>query len=449
VHVKAAEPVNAPARTRRSALLGLLAAAGTGTLAGCPAGVDSAASGHSADPGVITWYAVSVSQVQNDPRRILVDVFERDNLGLAVHEISANARTDAARENLRRAISAGGAEPDVYLGDVIWPADFAVDGVAAPLDERIGDLLGEKFWQRFADEEVTASRCRGNVYAAPFFADQGVLFYRADLVSEPPTTWQELFDLAKAAQRRSNPGMRGFVWQGDAYEGLTCCWTEFAAGAGMPVPTSSRPDSRLNTAETRHALEFLVRLVDEGVSPREVVRYQESQAMRDFNAGRAVFMRAWNGAWSSMNNPAISQVKGRVGVAPLPTFDGGDKRYSTVGGWSLFMNPNSGKRAAVARFVDWMTGPHAQKILARFSAIPANQRVRGDAELKRQYDPLRVAGTVTQVFRPSDYPNYAHLSRAIYINLNRALTRDVPPDAALRDAERQFDQARARQRHRC
>jgi multiple sugar transport system substrate-binding protein len=429
-------------RAAAAATLGLGPAVSlTASLAACRPDAATDLDGSVADPDVITWYASSVTQSQNDPRRILADVFERDHLGLTVHEISGNARTDAMRENLRRNISTGDIEPDVFLGDVIWPAEFASDGLAVPLDE----VLGNAFWQRFEKGYVEASSYQGKVYAAPFFADRGMLFYRTDLVLRPPDTWQELADMVKTVREKTDIG--GFVWQGDDYEGLTCCWTEFAAGAGAPLPTPERPDAPLDTPEAVEALRFLVRLISEGVSPPDVVNFQEPQAMQMFNAGQAVFMRGWNTAWASMTDPAISQVASHVGVAPLPTFDGGGaergERFSTVGGWSLFMNPNSKKRNASGRFIDWMTDVGAQKIMARFGVIPTNLDVLRDAELTALYEPLRVAGACTPVFRPSAFPNYTELTRAVHTNVHRALIDDnVRPEAALREADRRFHEAR-------
>ena len=74
----------------------------------------------------------------------------------------------------------------------------------------------------------------------PWFGDYGILYYRTDLLrkygySGPPKTWAALFQMAKKIQdgeRGSNPNFSGFVFQGNAYEGLTCNALEWIASAG-------------------------------------------------------------------------------------------------------------------------------------------------------------------------------------------------------------------------
>ena len=74
----------------------------------------------------------------------------------------------------------------------------------------------------------------------PWFGDYGILYYRTDLLKKygykaPPTTWTDLFKMAKKIQdgeQKSNPNFAGFVFQGNSYEGLTCNALEWIASAG-------------------------------------------------------------------------------------------------------------------------------------------------------------------------------------------------------------------------
>ena len=73
-----------------------------------------------------------------------------------------------------------------------------------------------------------------------WFTDAGLLYYRTDLLEEygydgPPETWTELQEMATTIQEgegADNPDFTGFVWQGDAYEGLTCNALEWVASFG-------------------------------------------------------------------------------------------------------------------------------------------------------------------------------------------------------------------------
>jgi trehalose/maltose transport system substrate-binding protein len=71
-------------------------------------------------------------------------------------------------------------------------------------------------------------------------ADAGVLYYRADLLEKYdvalPATWSDLADAALLVQEgeraAGNPDFWGLVFQGQAYEGLTCNALEWIEGAG-------------------------------------------------------------------------------------------------------------------------------------------------------------------------------------------------------------------------
>ena len=80
----------------------------------------------------------------------------------------------------------------------------------------------------------------GKLVAMPWFGDFGILYYRTDLLrkygySSPPKTWAQLGVMAKKIQdgeQASNPNFYGFVYQGNAYEGLTCDGLEWLASSG-------------------------------------------------------------------------------------------------------------------------------------------------------------------------------------------------------------------------
>jgi multiple sugar transport system substrate-binding protein len=418
--------------TRRALLAGAV-----GLLGACRDGPTATPGPLITDPddATITWFASSITQSQNDPRRVLVDAFEREHVPIEVRQIAGNSSTDTMRESLRRFIAAG-SFPDVYLGDVIWPADFGYHRLAVALSDR----LPETFWRRFVDGLVDGGKYAGKTFAAPFYADQGMLFYRTDLVPHPPATWEDLVRSAKDLRRRSRV-KTGFLWHAAAYEGLTCCWTEFAADAGVPPPGPDGSGGRLDSQAAQDVLLFLRGLITDGISPDVVTSTREPQALQMFNAGQAAYLRGWNSAWVSMNTPGISQVVGKVGVAPLPTFAGQRIRYSTVGGWSVFVNPHTSKLDHALTFIKWMTDVEAQRIMARFSTLPTNAEVRSDQALGAEYPPLAAAVRATPISRPATTPNYRRVSEAIYTNINRALRGEVPVGAALRQAQLEVEQA--------
>jgi multiple sugar transport system substrate-binding protein len=390
----------------------------------------------------ITWYTSTFTE--SNPIAILVEGFERTHPTIRVNTIAMPDNTDEKRIRLRHAIKSGINPPDVYIGDVIWPAEFGADHLALPLD----NVFGKEVWKRFPRELVGAASYGGTKYAVPFHADQGLLYYRSDLVKpkEVPRTWEGLADLARKLQERKHLKY-GFVWQGAQYEGLTCNWLEMVSAAGGQVLDDEGTRSRMTSPESAKALRFMRQAIAGKVTPQDVTRFKEPDSTKLFFSGQAPFMRGWNSAYSEIKEQWGQETGGKVGVAPLPAFAG--QPYpgpSTVGGWSLFVNPNTEKLDAVKEFVDWLTDVPAQRIVARYSLIPTNRSVRSDETVMDAIPPLRViresatsAGTPRLVTRPSNTPAYPGVSKGIYVNIHRALTGEATTAQALADADQEIN----------
>src|SRR5262249_20359012 len=151
----------------------------------------------------------------------LAEAFERTHPTIRINAVALPANTDTKRTMVRAAIESGINAPDVYLGDVIWPAEFGAAHLARPLD----DVFGKAFWQRFPRPLVTAATYEGKMYAVPFYYDQGLLYYRPDKVKpeDVPRSWEDLAVKARELQEKTGFDY-GFVWQGKSYESLTCNW---------------------------------------------------------------------------------------------------------------------------------------------------------------------------------------------------------------------------------
>ena len=111
---------------------------------------------------------------------MLINAFEKQYPGIHVSLVSAPTDTDTNRATLATQISGGSANPDVFMGDVIWPAQFGAHDLAVPLS----DYLPASYWTRFAPGLVAGATYKGKVYGSPMFEDQGFLYYRKDLLAK-------------------------------------------------------------------------------------------------------------------------------------------------------------------------------------------------------------------------------------------------------------------------
>ena len=434
----------APLRSWRLAALAVVA--GALAVAGCSSGgsTSSPAAAPSASgsaSGSITWWASPISTSGTDVRQVLISAFEKQYPNIHVTLTSAPTNTDTNRATLATDISGGSSTPDVFMGDVIWPAQFGAHQLALPLS----DYLPQSYWNQFAPGLVQGATYKRKVYGSPLFADQGFLYYRKDLLAKEhlaaPTTWEQLESEAMALQK-AGLVRYGFVWQGGSYEGLTCNFMEYLTDAGGTATNSDYTKASLDSAAAVKAVTFMRSLIATGVSPSSVTTFQEPQAMSTFASGQAAFLRNWDYAYADSQAPGTPTV-GKVGVAPLPTFAGQSyPGYSNIGGWNLYINPHSTNIAADLKFIQFMASTTAQDILSeQYSEIPTVQSVRTSPAVLAKNPVLATVPKTRLIPRPAGTPNYPQLSTAMYTNVNAALADSTSPSAAMSAAQSQANSA--------
>src|SRR5579862_8971848 len=138
------------------ALAGCGGSSGGSSGGGSGSGATAKATG-SATKGSIVWSASPLSGTgANDARTVLINAFEKQYPGIKVTLISASTDTDTNRATLATQI-AGGAGPDVFMGDVIWPAQFGAHQLALPLSQ----YLPSSYFAKFAPGLVQGATYKG------------------------------------------------------------------------------------------------------------------------------------------------------------------------------------------------------------------------------------------------------------------------------------------------
>jgi len=416
----------------------VLAVSACGSGGGSSTGTGSspaASAATSATSGSIVWSASPLTGTgANDARTVLINAFEKQYPNIKVTLVSAPTDTDTNRATLATEISGGSSTPDVFMGDVIWPAQFGAHQLAVPLS----DYLPASYWSKFAPGLVQGATYNGKIYGSPLFEDQGFLYYRKDLLAKEglsvPTTWEQLeADSVKLVH--AGLVKYGFVWEGDSYEGLTCNFMEYLTDAGGSPTNSAFTTATLNTPAATKAVTFMRSLITSGASPAAVSTFQEPQAMNTFGGGNAAFLRNWDYAYSAATTPSSGGklTASQVGVAPLPTFAGQPTPgYSNIGGWNMYINPHSKNIGADLTFIQWLSSTAAQDILSeRYGFISTVTAVRSSAAVIASNPVFAVVPNTKLTPRPAGTPEYPALSTAIYQNVNAALAGSASPAAAV------------------
>ena len=159
-------------------------------------------------------------------------------------------------------------------------------------------------------------------------------------------------------EQASNENFSGFVFQGNAYEGLTCNALEWIAssGGGNFIDNGK---ATINNPKAASVLDLFRKNI--GVTtPRGVTDLPGGRDAHGIHTGNAAFMRNWPYAYSLAADPKQSKVVGKFAVAPLPHGPGGHS-VGTVGGWQLAVNKYSKSPDAAIEFVRYMTSKAVEK----------------------------------------------------------------------------------------
>jgi trehalose/maltose transport system substrate-binding protein len=341
-------------------------------------------------------------------------------------------------------LGAGSSEIDVYQVDVIWPG---------MLEEHLVDLR-EEFQEEVAssfEPIVRNNTVDERLVAIPWFGDAGMLYYRKDLLGKygytgPPSTWDELETMSLTIQQGErdggNPDFWGYVWQGKAYEGLTCNALEWQVshGGGAII----EPDGRV-TVNNPQAVAAFARVAKWPgfISPPGVTTYQEEEARQLFQQGNAAFMRNWPYAYALANGPD-SPVRDKFDVTVLPSGTDG-RRAAALGGWQLSVSRYSEHQPEAIQFVKFMVSREIQKRRAiAASLLPARADLYDDPDIVREIPFLpRMKEVFTNASpRPStpSGEHYNEVSSIYFQTVHGILSGQQTPENATTTIQGQLEQ---------
>ena len=324
--------------------------------------------------------------------------FERQHPGVTVREEVLPSASDQQHQFYAVNLESQSPGFDLLAADIIWVQEFARAGWLRDLD----DVVPPTERREFFPAALQAATFEGRLYAAPWYVDAGVLFYRRDLLERhgfaPPRTWPELVRTVRVIlARERDPALKGFVWQGKQYEGLVCTALEFIRSHGGDLPAGDE-------AAVVEALTFMRSLITEGISPQSVVTSDEEATRHQFGAGHAIFMRNWPYAWTIFQRED-APLRGKIGLAPLPSAPG-QASSPVLGGWMLAIPTRTAHAKEAGELLRYLTSPEVQEIIAK----------------EIGYNPTRPA-----LYRRGSLPHHGTRFKDLYPVLEAAKPRPVTP----------------------
>ncbi len=372
-----------------------------------------------------------------DLMRKLFDEYQKANPNVKIDIETGGATSELQRQYLSTVLNAKDSAIDIYLIDIVNPAQYFSAGWLEPLDAYVG---GSSVMKTYLPVYAQANIVNGKVAAMPAFADAMFMYYRKDLLEKyiikEPKTWDELAVAAKKIQEgEKNPNLQGLSIQGAPIEGAVCTFLLPYWSQGKAFNDASGKMTLDKEAATK-GMDMWLKLVDQGVMKKNIAEVTTPATVNEFKAGQVAFAINWGFAWDRFKDDADSQVKGKVGVMPLPAMAGG-KSATCVGGWQWAVSAFSKSKVESAKLVQFLASTNSSKFLAaEGSLLPTIQSVYTDPDVLKQVPWFKDAANVVTAgqARPIS-AQYGQVSDAIRTTTSAILARTKTPAEGVAEIE--------------
>jgi ABC-type glycerol-3-phosphate transport system substrate-binding protein len=234
--------------------------------------------------------------------------------------------SDQQRVSLVRRLAAKDSSIDILAMDVDWTAEFATAKWILPWTGANATAVS----QGVLPGPVQTATWKGKIYAAPLNSNTQLLWYRKDLVPNPPKTWTEMIDDAIALAKQGKPHY--IEEQGARYEGLTVWFNSLVDSAGGGILT--KDNKVIVDQSTRTAAAIMQRLANSPAADPGLNVAQEGQSQTAWEHGTAAFQINYPFVWSATmaDSPKIFK---QMGYAQFPSVNPGTKPKVSIGGYNL------------------------------------------------------------------------------------------------------------------
>ncbi|MGH2815192.1 MAG: extracellular solute-binding protein, partial [Actinomycetota bacterium] len=237
------------------------------------------------------------------------------------------------REQLVRRSAARDHSLDILGLDVVWEAEFAEAGWIVP-------WTGEH--RRLAEQDAVKAALdtatwKGRLVAAPFNSNTQLLWYRKDLVPNPPRTWAEMLSQAEALAREGKPHY--IEIQGASYEGYTVWINSMILSAGDRVLSDNGQQVVLGP-KAAEGISLIGQLARSPAADPSLGVQMEDQNRLAFETGKAAFEINYPFVYPSAQQNAPNIAK-QMGWVEYPRVDASLPSRPPVGGTDLAVSTYS------------------------------------------------------------------------------------------------------------
>ncbi|MBV9452034.1 MAG: ABC transporter substrate-binding protein [Streptosporangiaceae bacterium] len=269
---------------------------------------------------------------------------------------------DQQRQQLVFRLAAHDSSMDILGLDVTWEAEMAQAGwilpwtgpdKAAAENDTLPTMLQTATWN-------------GQLYAVPYNTNTQLLWYRSDLVPNPPATWDEMISDAEQLAREGKPHY--IEIQGAQYEGVTVWFNTLVASAGGSVLTADSKQPSLGSPAMQ-ALQIMSRLAHSPAADPSLGVQQEDQNRLAMEGGTAAFELNYPFVYPSMQTDQPALFK-NFKWAPYPRVNASIPSHVTIGGIDLAVSRYSAHPALAEQAILCLRDRANQSLAAIKGGLP-------------------------------------------------------------------------------
>jgi multiple sugar transport system substrate-binding protein len=266
------------------------------------------------------------------------------------------------REQLVRRLAAKDSSIDLMSLDPPFVAEAANAGFLRPFTS--GEA--SQFTQGVLQPAVENAMWDGKLYAAPFWANTQLLWYRKSVVQKagvdpnaPNFTWDQMIDAALKTGTT-------VAEQGNKYEGYTVWINALVASAGGSIITNAQKGADatvdIDSKAGDQAAAIISKLARSKAASPTLSTDDEEKSRALFNGGTGGFMLNWPYVWAADTGDAASgvipkNITSDIGWARYPQVNAGEQSKPPFGGIELAVGAYSNHEAEAVQAAACITSP--------------------------------------------------------------------------------------------
>jgi multiple sugar transport system substrate-binding protein len=385
----------------------------------------SGCGGGSSGPPTLNWFVAIQpgGSIQEIAKRCTDQAQGRYKIDLELLPTDA----DTQREQLVRRLGAEDSSVDLIGMDIPWTAEFANAGWLRPYEGALAQQVSRDAF----DSAVKAASFDGKLYGAPFNSNTQLLFYRKDLVPQPPTTWDQMIDEAQQLHTTIQV-------QANRYEGYVVLFNSLLVSSGGQI--LSGPETvDLPEGPTENALRIIGKLGNSPAAAPDISTSDEDSARLGYEAGSSAFQVNYTFAYGSAGDNA-PDIQKKTGVARYPEAVPGMPSRPPLGGFNIGVSSFSNHPDLAFQAAQCITSPMGQLLATKLDGLPpSNQTLYTNPVVTEAYP-----GFAPLVKQSLDDAATRALTPA-YTDLSLAIQRTIHPPSSIdpNDVSGVYDELRS------